>query len=87
MRKPTRHGPVKSVVRTLAKQIRTAREVARLTQEEAAERSLVPPKRYQAIEAGDANLTVSTIARIAAAFGLSVSELTGLDVSKKRGVS
>jgi transcriptional regulator with XRE-family HTH domain len=80
VRKPS----VDRVVRKLAGQIRTARIEAGLTQEEAAERGGIPYKRFQSIEHGAANVTVKTLARISAAVGLTISQLTGLTASRRR---
>lgn len=72
-----REAQVQVIVRELAQRIRCARIAADLTQEQAAERSKIPYKRWQAIEAGAANVTVRTLARLANALGLTISELTG----------
>jgi transcriptional regulator with XRE-family HTH domain len=71
---------LQGVVRDLAQRIRCARLAIDLTQEEVAERSRIPYKRYQAVELGAANLTVKTLARLADALGLTIATLTGFSL-------
>ncbi|MBA3464254.1 MAG: helix-turn-helix transcriptional regulator [Deltaproteobacteria bacterium] len=55
------------VLRDLSKRIRAARKALALTQEDAAHQAKIDYKRYQRIEAGEVNVTVKTIVRIAMA--------------------
>lgn len=55
------------VQREIGLRVRQARESSALTQEEAAARADIDVKRWQRIEAGQVNLTVRTLHRIAVA--------------------
>lgn len=55
------------VLREAGDQIRRAREGAKLTQEEAADRARIDYKRWQALEKGRANPTLRTLIRVAEA--------------------
>ena len=59
----------------LAKNVRRLRGTREWTQEEAAEASGIAVRHYQKIEAGDVNVTVATIVRVAVAFRVPVSAL------------
>ena len=54
----------------IARRIRAVREAANLTQEDAAERSGIDLRRWQRLEAGEANPTVRTLGRIAETCGV-----------------
>ena len=55
------------ILREAGEQIRRARVVAKLTQEEAADRARIDYKRWQALEKGRANPTLRTLIRVAEA--------------------
>lgn len=56
-------------MREAGEQIRKARVLAKLTQEDAADRARIDYKRWQALEKGRANPTLRTLIRIADALG------------------
>lgn len=72
-RAPTRE----SILGELAKRVRAARARVELTQEEASSRAGIDYKRWQRIEAGTANPSMVTLARIAAALETSVWKMLG----------
>ncbi len=59
----------------LGRRVRELRAARQLTQEELARRAQLDPKHVQTIEAGDSNLTVSTLLGLANALGCTVSDL------------
>ncbi len=59
----------------LAGNVRRLRENLKWTQERAAEASRIAVRHFQKIEAGDVNVTVATLARVAKAFRVSVKAL------------
>jgi len=63
------------VPRALGRNLREARERAKLTQEEVGHRSGVHPTEVSRIEAGKRDPQVSTVERLAKAMGLSASDL------------
>ncbi|MCX6902117.1 MAG: helix-turn-helix transcriptional regulator [Verrucomicrobia bacterium] len=52
----------------LAGNVRRLREKLKWTQEQAAEASEIAVRHFQKIEAGDVNVTVATLSRVARAF-------------------
>jgi len=63
----TRRASSLAIHREIAARVRRRRIAAGLTQEEAASRASIGYKRWQEIEGGRVNLTIRTIARVAAA--------------------
>lgn len=59
----------------LAGNVRRLRENAGWTQEQAADAMEIATRHYQKIEAGDVNVTVATLVRVAKAFGVDVKSL------------
>ena len=59
----------------LAGNVRRLREKAGWTQEQAADAMEIATRHYQKIEAGDVNVTVATLVRVANAFGVDVKAL------------
>jgi transcriptional regulator with XRE-family HTH domain len=59
----------------LAGNVRRFREKAGWTQEQAADAMEIATRHYQKIEAGDVNVTVATLVRVAKAFGVDVESL------------
>jgi transcriptional regulator with XRE-family HTH domain len=59
----------------LAGNVRRLREKAGWTQEQAADAMEIATRHYQKIEAGDVNVTVATLARVAKAFQVDVQSL------------
>lgn len=59
----------------LAGNVRRLREKAGWTQEQAADAMEIATRHYQKIEAGDVNVTVATLVRVAKAFGVDVKAL------------
>jgi DNA-binding XRE family transcriptional regulator len=75
--KAARHRPLPPDHATaLARSIRQAREEADLTQEQVAASSRVSVQLIRRLEAGTANPTLGTLTAVAAALGVSVSDLT-----------
>lgn len=64
--------------RALAEVIRTRRQQLGLTQEEAAHAMQLATRHYQKLEAGELNVTLKTLARVAQALGLEIGELFGI---------
>lgn len=56
--------------RALARNVREAREAASLTLHKAAERAEIHWRHWQKVEAGEANATLNTIAKVAAALNV-----------------
>ncbi len=65
----------RDIYKRLGKNIKTQRKKIGLTQEEAAYRSKLGYKRWQCIEAGKANTTVSTLNRIASVLKVDIQKL------------
>jgi transcriptional regulator with XRE-family HTH domain len=59
----------------LAGNVRRLREKMRWTQEQAADAMEIATRHYQKIEAGDVNVTVATLVRVAKAFDVDVKAL------------
>lgn len=59
----------------LAENVRRLREMMKWTQEQAAEAIGIAPRHFQKIEAGDVNVTVATLVRVAKAFRVPVKAL------------
>lgn len=59
----------------LAVNVRRLRENLSWTQEQAAEGSGIAVRHFQKIEAGDVNVTVATLARVAKAFRVPIKSL------------
>ena len=59
----------------LARNVRRFRERSGWTQEQAADAVGIAPRHYQKIEAGDVNVTVATLVRLANAFRITVKDL------------
>jgi transcriptional regulator with XRE-family HTH domain len=72
---PSRASPEKGFVERVARRIAEARRARGITQEDLAGRIETAPRSYQRIEAGQQNLTLRTIARIAAALDVAPEEL------------
>lgn len=64
-----------SLRKRVSNNIKQLRAKRGFTQEEAAERSNVHYKYYQRVEAGDVNLTLDSIEKIAKAFGVMPKKL------------
>jgi transcriptional regulator with XRE-family HTH domain len=62
----------KQLLREVGARVRAARVTADLTQEEAAARAKIDPKRWQRLEAGVVNPTIRTLGRAADALGTSL---------------
>jgi transcriptional regulator with XRE-family HTH domain len=73
----------KSTLKLLLKRLRQLREVHGLSQEAFAELSGISYKYYQAVEAGrKRELRLSTLERLANAYGIEVWELLGPEIPK-----
>ncbi len=59
----------------LAGNVRRLRQKAGWTQEQAAEAIGIATRHYQKVEAGDVNVTLATLAKVAKAFGVTVKAL------------
>lgn len=70
-----RASPDKGFLERVARRISDARRTKGITQEDFAALIGTAPRSYQRMEAGQQNLTLRTIARIASALGLSPEEL------------
>ena len=66
-----------AVLRRLGTNIRAVRERVGVTQERLAEKADVAPRTIQRIEAGQLNILVTTLMRLAKALGCSSSDLLG----------
>ena len=62
-------------LRALRKKIRARREALGFTQEEMAERLHITTRHYQKIEAGELNVTLRTLCKVADALHVPPSEL------------
>lgn len=62
-----RQGAEKRVLKEIGARIRTAREAAGLSQEDAAHRAGIDYKRWQRLEGGRVNATVRTLMRASGA--------------------
>jgi transcriptional regulator with XRE-family HTH domain len=67
---------VQLVLRELGQRLRSAREAAGLTQEEAAHKAGIDYKRWQRLEQGTVNPTIRTLIRVADALGIGFWGLT-----------
>lgn len=79
-----RASPDKGFVERVARRISDARRTKGITQEDFAALIGTAPRSYQRIEAGQQNLTLRTIARIASALGLAPEELIAGDAADAR---
>jgi transcriptional regulator with XRE-family HTH domain len=59
----------------IARNARRLRERHEWTQEDAAHKSGLSTRLYQRVEAGDSNLTLTTLARLCEGFAVDISEL------------
>lgn len=59
----------------LARGVRSLRAARGWSQEEAAHRADMFPRHYQKVEEGTVNLTLATLERLSAAFGVDVAAL------------
>lgn len=59
----------------LADRLRACRTAAGLTQEEAAAKAGMVARHLQKVEAGEVNVTVQTLFKLAQAYGVKVSDL------------
>jgi transcriptional regulator with XRE-family HTH domain len=66
----------KTYLKEVGENLRTARKHAGLRQVEVEKLSGVAYRHYQNIEAGKVNVTLTTLCRLASAFGTSVETLT-----------
>ncbi len=71
----TRPATPVSVQREIGRRVRSARERAGLTQEDAAAAARIDYKRWQRLEQGTVNPTIRTLIRVAAALEITVWEL------------
>ena len=62
-------------IRRLARRVRALREERELSQEETARRAHLDPKHIQAIEAGQTNATVASLAGLSRAFDVTLAVL------------
>jgi transcriptional regulator with XRE-family HTH domain len=63
------------VLRRLGRRVKALREERELTQERAAEIAGLDARHLQAIEAGEANVTMSTLHGLAKSLGVTLAEL------------
>jgi len=82
-----RESAFERVLQDIGRQIRDARVAAELTQEEAAATAGIDYKRWQRLEAGEVNLTVRTLIRVAAAVGADYWRLLTPLASARRRLS
>lgn len=68
-------GSAERVRREVGRRVRQARLAAGLSQQRAAQRGGIDYKRWQTIEKGAANVTITTLHRIAATLGLDFWDL------------
>lgn len=68
-------SPRRSLRARLARAARRLRSARSWTQEQAAEAARLNPRHYQKVEEGTVNVTVNTLERLCAAFGVDVGEL------------
>jgi len=61
--------------RRLASSLRQHRTALDMTQEEAAQACHIAPRHYQKLEAGEVNITLRTLVRVAEAFRCEVKDL------------
>ena len=72
----------RALTERLAANVRRLRASAGWTQEAAAERCEISPRMFQAVEAGELNTTLVTLARLAVGFDVDVSQL--VSVTRRR---
>lgn len=82
MDRPLQDRESRKLLLTIAANLRCIRQERQLTQEELAARAGVAARHLQKIEAADVNLTVGTLANIAAALHVEASTL--LDALPRR---
>jgi transcriptional regulator with XRE-family HTH domain len=63
------------VLRRLGRRVRTLREERALTQEDAAELAGLDARHFQAIEAGESNVTMATLHGLAKSFDVTLAAL------------
>ena len=68
-------GKQRLALKVLSRNIRAIRKERKMTQEEAAFRSGIGYKRWQALEAGRSNTTLFTLCRIASVLKVSIRRL------------
>jgi transcriptional regulator with XRE-family HTH domain len=69
--------PENRVLKEIGQRVHSARVAAGFTQEAAAHAAGIDYKRFQRVEAGEVNVTVRTIVRIAEALGVTFWQLLG----------
>jgi transcriptional regulator with XRE-family HTH domain len=75
-RSDARRSPqLKAVLRRFGRRVRALREERKLTQERAAELAGLDARHLQAIEAGEANVTMSTLSGLARSLSVAMAEL------------
>lgn len=75
---PTPEPKPERVILNIARRVREARLAADLTQEAAAEKALITYKYWQNIERGVVDLPTSTLAQIARALGVPLTQLVSV---------
>lgn len=78
-----RSARYRELVERIATNVRRMRKALDWTQEYAAEQCELAPRMFQAIEAGDVNATLVTLARLAAGFGVDATQLFELQGRRK----
>lgn len=74
-----------AALRRLGRRVRELRIERGLTQEEAAAAAALDAKHFQAIEAGQSNVTMATLVGVTSALGVSLSQLfEGVDGGRSR---
>jgi transcriptional regulator with XRE-family HTH domain len=72
------------LLRDFGRRVGELREERRLTQREVAQRLRVGPRYYARIEAGERNLTLVSVARLARALGVKTSQLMERPRSRRK---
>ena len=75
---------IDAVLRDLGRRLRSARDAAGLTQEDAAARAGIDYKRLQRVEAGLVNVTMQTIVRIASALDVTFWQLVASEPERRK---